>query len=209
MMLRASLIALTLAFAAPAHAAGELPPLRAMEMSRQLFEAGMAARDPLLMASAAQLRKGVAVEAVERAGSDGEAVTGEAPMSWEAMLDAAEEAAGEDAAMLSVIEDIRLASTKGVSTGPVYSISRLAAKKTDTYPPLPYDGGKYAEVYVEGGGGSDLNLYVYDAKGRLVCSDTDISDVAYCGWRPASSEAFTVKVENKGAGTNRYSLMTN
>ncbi|SIO05936.1 hypothetical protein [Vannielia litorea] len=209
MMLRASLIALTLACAAPAHAAGEMPPLRAMEMSRTLFAAGVEARDPLLMATAAQLRKGVSIEAVERAGSDGEALAGEAPLSWEAMLDAAREAAGEDEAMLSVIEDIRTAGTKGVSTGPVYSISRLAARKTDTYPPLPYDGGEYAEVYVEGGGDSDLNLYVYDAKGRLVCSDTDKSDVAYCGWRPATSEAFTVKVENKGAGTNRYSLMTN
>ncbi|MCO6381154.1 hypothetical protein GTH22_00340 [Oceanicola sp. 502str15] len=203
-------MALSLSFsAAPVMAADELPPLRAMEMSRQLFAAGQASRDPLMMAAAAQLRKGVSLEEVARSGGEGEAISGEAPMGWEAMLDAARDAAGDDEAMLSVIEDIRVAGTKGVSTGPVYSISRLAAKKTDTYPPLPYDGGKYAEVYVEGGGDSDLNLYVYDAKGRLVCSDTDISDVAYCGWRPATSEKFTVKVENKGAGTNRYSLMTN
>ena len=111
--------------------------------------------------------------------------------------------------MLSVIADIRASATKGVSTGPVYSISRLEGNKTDTYQPFPFDGGRYAEVYVEGARDSDLNLYVYDAQGMLVCADTDVSEVAYCGWRPAESADFTVMVENKGAATNRYSLMTN
>lgn len=209
MMLRASLLALALALpAAPVSAAGELPPLRVMEISRQLFEAGLATRDPLLMATAAQLRKGVALEAVARAGSEGAPLEG-APMGWEEMLDAAAEAAGEDGAMLAVIEDIRATSMKGVSTGPVFNISSLGAEKTDVYQPFPFDGGAYAEVYVEGGKGSDLNLYVFDPEGRLVCSDTDTSEVAYCGWRPAESAEFTVKVENKGAATDRYSLMTN
>lgn len=187
-MLRASLLALSLALsAAPVLADGELPPLRAMEISRALFEAGRAGRDPLMMAAAAQLRKAVPLEAVARAGSAGKAVTGASPMGWEEMLDAAEMAAGEDEAMRAVIADIRATATKGVSTGPVYSISRLEGNKTDTYQPFPFDGGKYAEVYVEGGREADLNLYVYDAAGMLVCADTDPSEVAYCGWRPAES----------------------
>ena len=72
-----------------------------------------------------------------------------------------------------------------------------------------FKGGEYAEVYVEGRGTSDLNLYVYDAQNRLVCSDTDISDIAYCGWRPAKTAAFSVKVENKGKSGAPYSMMTN
>ena len=198
-MLRAGFLALSvLACASPVHAA-DLSPLRAMEVSRQLYEAGMAARDPLLVAAAAQLRKGVAPRGPEEG----------APLTWQAMLDEAGALAGEDAAMLSVIDDTRAAASKGVATGPVYRISELGAQQTDTYSAMPFEGGAYAEVYVEGAGDADLDLHVHDAEGQLVCADTDPHEVAYCGWRPAHSAEFTVTVSNKGAGTSRYALMTN
>ena len=75
--------------------------------------------------------------------------------------------------------------------------------------PLPFKAGEYAEVYVEANDGSDLNLYIYDSAGRLVCSDTDESSISYCGWRPAEAGEFTIKVENRGGGDTGYALMTN
>ncbi len=56
---------------------------------------------------------------------------------------------------------------------------------------------------------ANLNLSVYDDRGRLVCSDTDISHIAYCGWTPATAGTFTLKVDNKGPTAAAYALMTN
>lgn len=187
-------------------------PLKTAQLSAQLFLTGVEQSDPVLVIAAAKLRKSLHFQQVARTpDQDGPAhdAPPEAPLDWHAMLDTAADLATGDDALLGLIQDIRDENTKGVTTGQVYSITSIRAGGTDTYPPLPYTGGDYAEVYVEGQASADLNLYVQDAKGRLVCSDTDISAIAYCGWRPASSEGFTIIVKNKGGTASSYSLITN
>lgn len=188
-------------------------PLKTAELSAQLYLTGVESADPILVLAAAKLRKSLNFRRIDRAPtSDGAAAsadTDEAPLSWQDMLDTAAELAVGDDALLGLIQDVRDENTKGVSTGQVYSITSIRSGGTDTYPPLPYTGGEYAEVYIEGQASADLNLYVHDAKGRLVCSDTDISAIAYCGWRPATSEGFTIIVKNKGGVSSPYSLITN
>lgn len=199
----ASALALTLALTAPAQA--ETSAMRQAQLSAELFALGSEAGDPLLILAAAKLRKGMSFSR-DQSRSSGE---GAGPLTWEEMLDEARELAAGDETVLGLIEDAANESSKGVATGQVYSISTIRDGGTDTYDPLPFRAGEYAEVYVESRDGSDLNLYVYDAKGRLVCSDTDISAIAYCGWRPEETGAFTIEVKNRGRGGAAYSLMTN
>ena len=203
---------LALATAAPQPAAAQTP-LKTAELSAQLFLTGVEQSDPVLVIAAAKLRKSLNFRQVDRSPDSAAATTDmpapQAPLSWEQMLDVAAGLSTGDDALLGLIDDIRSENTKGVTTGQVYSITSIRAGGTDTYPPLPYTGGEYAEVYVEGQSSADLNLYVHDAKGRLVCSDTDISAIAYCGWRPATSEGFTIIVKNKGGAASSYSLITN
>ena len=85
----------------------------------------------------------------------------------------------------------------------------LNAGDSDSYPAVAFIGGDYAEVYVEAKVTTDLNIAVYDSKGRLVCSDTDASPIAYCGWRPGSTDSFTMTVRNDGPLGATYALMTN
>ncbi|WP_319824622.1 hypothetical protein [Thalassovita sp.] len=186
-------------------------PIQTARLSAELYLAGAQQSDPVLILAAARLRKSLTLQQVDRAPEqDGAAdINAEQPVDWEQMLDAAAELAAGDDALLGLIEDTRAERTKGVATGQVYSITSIRAGGTDTYPPLTYTGGDYAEVYVEGQAATDLNLFVHDAKGRLVCSDTDISAIAYCGWRPAQSEGFTIIVRNKGGAASSYSLITN
>lgn len=193
--------------ALPAWAEGP-SPVKVAELSARLYATGMAAGDPLLVLSAAKLRKGLAPVAGDRAAMGGVAGAG-APLGWEEMLASASALAGEDAAILGLIEDAKVEANKGVAAGPVYNIGSLGNGKDDTYPPIEFRGGEYAEVYVEAKAATNLNLAVYDDKGRLVCSDTDISHIAYCGWTPASPGTFTLKVENKGPVEADYALMTN
>ena len=112
-------------------------------------------------------------------------------------------------AIRGLAEDVRAESSKGVSSGPVYNIGQLKDGGLDAYPAVEFVGGEYAEVYVEAKSATDMNLSVYDSKGRLVCSDTDKSHIAYCGWRPAQSDSFVMKVENLGPNGAKYALMTN
>lgn len=183
-------------------------PVKVAELSARLYAMGLDQGDPLLILSAARLRKTLALEATDRVAVDGTAGTG-APLSWEEMLASAETLAGDDDMLLGMIDDARVEGSKGVSSGPVYNIGSLTDGDDDTYPPIEFRGGEYAEVYVEAKDATNLNLTVYDDKGRLVCSDTDISHIAYCGWTPAEAGTFTLKVENKGPASAAYALMTN
>jgi len=183
-------------------------PVKTAELSARLFEAGVAMSDPLIILTAAKLRKTLNPAETARKADDGATAT-DTPLGWQEMLAAAEPLATGDETLLGLIGDIRAESTKGVATGPVYNIGRIANSKTDTYAAVSFVGGDYAEVYVEGKGSTDLNLTITDAKGRLVCSDTDKSHIAYCGWRPSATEAFSIKVENRGPAGVNYALMTN
>jgi hypothetical protein len=201
------MLATLLAAALPAGA--ETPsPVKLAELSARLYDAGLAAGDPLLVLSAAKLRKTLAPVAGDRAPEGGSPTEG-APLTWEEMLASAEALAVGDDALLGLIDDVRAETVKGVASGPVYNIGSLGNGGGDTYPPIEFRGGEYAEVYVEAKAATNLNLTIYDARGRLVCSDTDISHIAYCGWTPADGGTFTLKVENKGPASAAYALMTN
>lgn len=191
------------------HAA--MSPLRRAAVSAELFEQALAERDPLLALAAASLRRTVFGTEVarepERAGPVPEGAA-EPPVGWEDMLDTAVALAPGDPTIEGLADDMRMARTKGVVSGKVYSISQIGAGGEDTYRPLEYEGNAYAEVYVEGRGPADINVEVFDSAGKLVCSDTDISSIAYCGWRPIVNDTFAVVVMNGGEETS-YTLITN
>lgn len=181
--------------------------LQTVRASRVLYDAGVAARDPLLILAAAKLRRSVGLVPGERTPDGG--TPGGSAIRWTDMLEAAREAAAGDELMQGLIEDVEAENSKGVTNGPVYNIASLGAKGSDTYRGVPFDGREYAEVYVEAKGNQDLNIHIYDSQNRLVCSDTDASAIAYCGWRPREDGTFTVKVSNASGSGAQYSLMTN
>lgn len=205
--MRLPLAALLISLALPA-VADPLSPVKTAELSARLYATGLELGDPLLILSAAKLRKSLNPKATARLPEGGVADT-EAPLSWEEMLASATELADGDEGLLMLIEDVQAESSKGVSSGPVYNIGSLKNGGNDAYPAVEFIGGEYAEVYVEAKSATDLNLTIFDAQGRLVCSDTDASHIAYCGWRPADTGSFTMKVENQGPQGAKYALMTN
>ena len=209
--LTAAALSLSLS-AAPALA--EQTPAQIASLSAELFIAGVEADDPLLLIAAAKLRKGLDLKQTERVPEKDMAAPDEdlgdaSPIGWEDILKAAVAMAPEDDIITGLAEDIRSERSKGVKSGQLYSITTIRDGGTDTYPPMVYRGSEYADVYIEGRNGANLDLYVYDSKQRLVCSDTDISAIAHCGWTPAAEAPFTVVVRNRGRGATGYSLITN
>lgn len=208
MIRRPLALSLALSLAATAGVADDAAPLQQMRTARALYDIGVAEGDPLYILAAARLRKSVEPRPIDRAPEGGTAATG-APLGWQDILAAAASLIVGDPILLGLAEDIAAENSKGVMTGPVYSIVDIRAGGQDRYPGLPFTGGQYAEIYVEGPSGTDLNLTVRDDQGRLVCSDTDISAIAYCGWKPATDGRFAITVENQGRTGGRYSMMTN
>ena len=231
--MRLCLVPLLAALAAPVPATAQETPARRAELSGRLFELALQERDPLLAIAATRVRgdlfgeridrtpagdapMAMAAPRAERGAADSaappaasEPVAPAGPVSAEDMLDTALALAPGDPLIEGLVEDQRAQRSKGVVSGQVYSIAEIGAGAEDTYTPLEYEGDSYAEVYVEGQGGTDLNVMVYDSAGRLVCTDTDVSAIAYCGWRPVSKEAFSVVILNRGATRSAYTLITN
>jgi len=201
------LAALAVMLAMPAQAEPQ-SPVKTAELSARLYAVGVETGDPLLILSAAKLRKSLGLKPSGLL-AEGAVADPEEPLGWEEMLVTAKDLAEGDEALLGLVDDVRAETSKGAASGPVYNIGSLGNGAQDTYPVVEFVGGEYAEVYVEAKGATDLNLEIYDAQGRLVCSDTDISHIAYCGWRPGDTGGFVLKVENIGPSGAKYALMTN
>ena len=187
--------------------AADPAPLKQAEASRVIYDTGVATRDPLLVLAAAKMRRGLGLSPTDRMAEDG--TPGDGALDADAMLATARDLATGDDMMLGLIDDVASENTKGVVSGPVYNNARIGGGKTDTYRAVPFEGGTYAEIYVEAKGSNDLNLKVTDAQGRLVCSDTDSSAIAYCGWSPRSTGDFTIAVQNASGSSADYALITN
>ena len=180
-------------------AAAPLSGVKTAQLSAELYAAGTAAQDPLLLIAAAQLRKSLAFRGPAEA----------APLEWQVMLSEAQAFAAGDEALLGIIADVQAEASKGVASGPVYQIGRLTPGAVDKFPAMAFAAGDYAEIYVEAKSATDLNLRVFDSQGQLVCADTDPSPIAYCGWTAATGGDFAVQVENLGPQDTGYALMTN
>ena len=100
-------------------------PVGLAKLSAQLYAVGVDTGDPLLLISAARLRKTLAPAATDRAPDGATALDG-APLTWEEMLATAEALAADDAALLGLIADVRAETVKGVDGG-VGGVGRVPA----------------------------------------------------------------------------------
>lgn len=183
--------------------------IKRAEASRVVFDIGLEQRDALMVLAAAKLRSTLNLTPADRTPDGGTSDETGSVLNPEQMLQFAYDFAASDPLLLGVIEDAAAETTKGVTGGPVFNTATIAPKKTDTYSAVPFDAGAYAEIYVEAKDSSDLNLTIRDAQGRLVCSDTDTSAIAYCGWQPRTAGDFSINVQNMSGRSVQYSLITN
>ncbi|BBB26733.1 hypothetical protein [Amphritea japonica] len=184
-----------------------------LNTASSLAALGLAQEDALLLISAAKLRKGVAITTVqaEKTSEGGEDSNKDSGVSLSAseLLERATELAGDNAGLLALIEDVRDIKERGRIGGAVNGHDdRVRADSVDTYT-MRFKGDRRAEVYVEGDGDTDLDLFIYDEDGNLICSDTDRTDQMLCRWTPSWTGKFRVRIKNLGDVYNDYTLYTN
>ena len=167
-------------------------------------------RDSILMLAAAILEKWASVEVTTRGkvneGQDG--ATQDKPAKG-SLFELAEEYAGSNEHLLAIIRDSEITATmKGRVHGADVHVDRVLARDADIYREV-YRAKEPAEVAVVGDGDTDLDLYIYDEYGNLVCDDTGYTDRAYCSWTPRWEGAFEIEIRNLGDVYNEYRLFTN
>lgn len=187
-----------------------------LALAGQLVTYGDQAKDPLALILAAKIMKSTPPQPVDLK-KDGEAVPKDAKKEGgnkhevSAILNRAKTLAAGRQDLLAMITDVEAMTAKGQvprSQAGVIHWDRVAARRTDVYD-INFAGGEPAAVYIEGDGDTDLDLYVYDENGNLICSDTDYTDRLLCTWNPRWTGPFRIKIQNRGNVYNAYGLVTN
>ena len=129
------------------------------------------------------------------------------------LLEDAKKLAGKDKVVLAYVNQVEKnigkgGSTRGAVGGPKGQKDRVYGKDVNTYN-VKFWANELAEVCVSGDGDTDLDLYVYDANGNLIGSDTDYSDDCVVRWVPAWTGTFIIRVVNRGALYNNFTIWTN
>jgi hypothetical protein len=89
--------------------------------------------------------------------------------------------------------------------GALHRTTSVDALGTDSFQ-ATFRGGELAIVMVRGDGDTDLDLYVYDEAGKLVASDTDLTDQCVVTWVPRWTGRFIIRVVNRGYVSNLYRI---
>lgn len=187
--------------------------VQALVLSRTLATYGRRNHDALALILAADMRKKVALKHAQRAQenrNDKELKSGQIrPSDVSSILVDAEKFAAGNETYLELIKDIRFSTSKGKSDGPAFTIATIKTGGVNHHNDYQFEGKKYAEIYVEGSDEANLDIFVHDEKGKLMCSDTDMSNINYCGWTPDFSGLFKITIVNRGNIASQYFLISN
>lgn len=96
----------------------------------------------------------------------------------------------------------------GAVGGPKQTRTRVQPGGTDVFT-VAFRAGESARILLSGDGDTDLDLYIFDALGNLISKDDDRTDDCVAQWTPRWTGKFTIKVVNRGAVYNEYTLITN
>ncbi len=196
--------------AAAAGTAATQSPVESIRMAHALIRYGDQNKDPYALITAARILQatGSSTFRGERAGgTTGATKAATDPRSVPALLQRAKTMANNRADIVSAADDVASQGTRGRVEGPGRVRSVVNTRATDVYR-LNFRGGERAVVTVSGDGDSDLDLFVYDSNGNLVCKDDDETDEMICAWTPRWTGQFRIEIRNLGIA-NEYVLATN
>ena len=173
-----------------------------------LVRYGDANKDALSLITAARIMAlvGSSDSKAETVSTAGASEKKENKATVEAILARAKQYAGARADLVALANDAALA-TRGAVPGPGRKTTVVGRGMTDVYR-VTFRGGEPARVLVSGDGDSDLDLYVHDENGNLICKDDDGTDDMVCGWNPRWTGAFSIRVKNLGMA-NQYTIVHN
>jgi hypothetical protein len=189
--------------------------VEAIALARRLAAFGERAQSPLALVTAAQIlidNPTIPLDAGAEEDSAADLVSGQPrPLNVHALLVKARALSGGDAALGTVISQLDAASRtipRGTVTGPRQRYQRIAAGGRLIHN-IAFVGRMPAVVYVSGDGGTNLELGVYDSRGKLVTSDVTRFGDCLVRWVPVRSDRYRIQVRNRDGTPDWYLLITN
>ena len=187
-----------------------------LELAGQLVKYGYQTKSALPLIQAVQIYKSLNVSnATDKPAKETEGTKVESGLTKSGLVsfdetkllaDATTFADG-DKTLLALIKDSEK-TTRGAVPGPKRIYDRVEGNTTDIWR-FTFRGGETAIVGVSGDGDTDLDLYVYDANGNFITSDTDLGDDCLVTFTPRWTGTFIIKIKNLGRVYNNYLLVTN
>ncbi|MEP4433091.1 MAG: hypothetical protein ABJ349_12880, partial [Hyphomicrobiales bacterium] len=153
-----------------------------MALSARLYAYSIVHSDPLAAMNAAAIRKSVTLRAAAIGKPDSSLGFGKALLSWQDMLLTARKLANSRADLEALIDDIGAVKNKGLLPGAIISKAEIGPRSSRKYFDLKFEGGAYAEVYSEGHDMANIDMFIFNEAGDLVCAETDLSPVSLCSW---------------------------
>ncbi len=180
-----------------------------LQTAADLVRYGDANKDALALITAARIMKQVGFGPSKAVVVTSSKADGTKPdkASVDAVLARARQYAGDRKDLLALADDVVKMSPRGSVNGHGRITTIVGRGMTDVYQ-ITYKGGERAGVLAVGDGDSDLDMYVYDENGNLICKDDDLTDRMVCRWSPAWQGQFTIKIKNLGMA-NQYTLINN
>jgi hypothetical protein len=195
---------------APAAAATD--PVSMAATAEQLARYGEEKKDPLALILAARIKQEVGESPIERKketkGGQGEAnKPAKRDTSVQALLDKAKGMAQGRKDIVALADEVAKSGTRGAKGGVKFANTVVRSRGTDLFN-ITFNGGELARVAVSGDGDSDLDLFIFDENGNLICRADSRSDDEICRWNPRWTGPFRIEVRNLGVA-NQYQLRTN
>lgn len=182
----------------------------AVATAQALARYGDAHQDALSLITAARILKETgARDALKVAkGTEQAAKRSDDSLSADAVLERGRTLAAGRPDLLALADDVARSGSRGVDRGPQVGRNKVVGSRAWHHYDLRFVGGERAKVYARGDGDSDLDLYVYDESGNLICKDDAPGDEMACAWTPRWTGMFRIRVLNRGIA-NQYSIVTN
>ena len=194
-----------------APAAGE--PVSLAATAERLARYGDEKKDPLALIMAARILQDVGGTKEDRKkeskGGSGESdKPAGADMTVDGLLARARTLAGGRQDIIAMADEVAKSGSRGASGGPKGTTTVVRGLARDVFT-VSFTGGYPAAVGISGDGDTDLDLYVYDENGNLICRSDRYGDDELCRWNPRWTGPFRIEVRNLGPVPNRYVLRTN
>ena len=192
------------------------PELKALSVASQLAKYGYESNSAVALIEAAKIFSEIRVgelDATKEASVAQSVTEKDKKISHDPkqLLADAKKLAGKDDIILALADQVESnmkRATRGAVGGPKAMNDRVYGKSTESYK-VKFWANEKAEVCVSGDGDTDLDLYVYDENGNLIGKDDDYSDECVVRWYPKWTGTFIIKVVNRGALYNNFTIWTN
>jgi len=181
-------------------------------VAQELYQLGVAERDPVLVIAAARIMARVGSSEVTRESTTDAPATATAPTTrvpdLAMAIDTARQLAQGNTQLLAMVDGLGTQAQRGRVAGPGF-VNNWVAPGFQRDFTINFQGREYAQVWLAGDGNSLLNLQVFDENGNHLCTARRAGDRQSCGWTPVWTGSFRVRIVNVGGTPSNFRMSTN